>query len=75
MNETSRAGPFDVGDRVRVDIPDETRPDHKHHGKNGELIAVIPTGEGDHEGLTRCRVELDTGGTVDVGPQDLRPPI
>jgi ribosomal protein L21E len=74
MNETSPPGPFDVGDRVRIDIPDETRPDHKHHGKNGEVIAVIPIGE-QPEASGRFRVELDTGGAVDVGPQDLRPPI
>lgn len=74
MSDTSRAGPFDVGDRVRIDIPDETRPDHKHHGKNGEVIAVIPIGERSDTG-GRFRVELDTGGAVDVGPQDLRPPI
>ena len=74
MNDTTRSGPYDVGDRVRIDIPDETRADHKHHGRNGELIAVIPLGEPGAEG-GRFRVELDVGGTVDVGPQDLRPPI
>lgn len=76
MNDTTGAGPFDVGDRVRIDIPDETRPDHKHHGKNGEIIALIPIGEHEEsEPGGRFRVELDTGGAVDVGPQDLRPPI
>lgn len=73
MSDAPRTGPYDVGDRVRIDIPDETRPAHKHHGKNGEVIAEIPAGEPDS--VDRFRVELDTGGTVDVGPQDLRPPI
>ncbi|MFB6353582.1 MAG: hypothetical protein ABEJ92_05795 [Halobacteriales archaeon] len=74
MGDASRAGPFDVGDRVRIDVPDETRPEHQHHGKNGEVIAFIPAGDRP-DGAGRVRVELDTGGTVDVGPQDLRPPI
>lgn len=73
MSDAPRTGPYDVGDRVRIDIPDETRSAHKHHGKNGEVIAEIPAGEPD--AVDRFRVELDTGGTVDVGPQDLRPPI
>lgn len=73
MNDDPRTDPFEVGDRVRIDITDETRTDHKHHGKNGEIIAEIPS-EGP-ESVARFRVELDTGGTVDVGPQDLRPPI
>ena len=30
------------GDCVRIDIPDETDPDHqKYHGKHGEIVAVL----------------------------------
>lgn len=74
MSDTTPDTPFDVGDRVRIDIPDESRPEHRYHGKNGELIAVIPVGSG-AERNERLRVELDIGGAVDVGPEDLRPPI
>jgi len=31
------------GDRVRVDIPDETHPAHdSHHGRHSEVIAILP---------------------------------
>ena len=73
MEEPSTPGHFDVGDRVRIDIPDETRRDHKHHGRNGKIIAVVPVGGDAAAG--RYRVKLDVGGAVDVGPGDLRPPI
>ncbi len=70
---------FDVGDRCRIDIPNETDPDHVHHGKNGEIIAIIDdqasdiTGDEQDDGI--YRVKLDAGGTVDVRHRDLRPPI
>jgi ribosomal protein L21E len=33
---------FDEGDRVRIDIPDETDPDFEaYHGETGEVVAVI----------------------------------
>lgn len=78
MNHGTRSQTYAVGDRVRIDIPDETHPNHKHHGRNGEIIAVI---SGAHQsgmgGLQsgRYRVELDTGGAVDVEAHYLRPPI
>ena len=62
-----------VGDRVRIDIPDEKDPDHKmYHGKHGEVIAVIPD---DTEGSDIYRIEVDVGGTFDARAWDLRPPI
>lgn len=70
---------FGVGDRARIDIPDETDPDHRYHGRNGEIIAIIPdnassvTGAEQDDGI--YRVELGTGETVDVRSRDLRPPI
>lgn len=79
MREAPRGDTFDVGDRVRIDIPDETDPSHRYHGKNGEIISVIPEGPGAANGGSEAggtyRIELDIGGTVDVGPRDLRPPI
>lgn len=79
MNEPFHGGKLNVGDRVRIDIPDETDPDHKHHGKNGEIIAMVSdeasavTGDPKDDGI--YRVELDIGGIVDVRARDLRPPI
>ena len=33
---------FSEGDRVRIDIPDETDPDHQeYHGEHGRLVAVL----------------------------------
>jgi ribosomal protein L21E len=33
---------FHEGDIVRVDIPDQTDPDHNtYHGRTGEVIAVL----------------------------------
>lgn len=66
------------GDRVRVDIPDETDPDHRrHHGRHGRVIATIsssPDGDGDPEQVT-YRVAFDGGGFADLRFFDLRPPI
>jgi ribosomal protein L21E len=72
MTDQVRDETFDVGDRVRIDIPDEAHPDHPHHGKNGEVIAAIPVaetadGEADQHGR-QFRVALDVGGVVDVRP-------
>jgi hypothetical protein len=69
MEETSIGN----GDRVRIDIPDETDPDHKlYHGKHGEVISVISD---DTEDSDIYRIDLDTGGTFDARIWDLRPPI
>ena len=33
---------FAEGDRVRIDIPDETDPDHEpYHGVHGRVVAVL----------------------------------
>jgi hypothetical protein len=68
------------GDRTRVDIPDETDPDHDaYHGLHGTIVDVLEddadrvTGE-EREGLI-YRVELETGETVDFRWRDLRPPL
>lgn len=71
---------FSEGDRVRVDIPDETDPDHDaYHGAHGVVVAVVEddadvvTG-GEQEGEI-FRVELDSGEVADFRWRDLRPPI
>ena len=33
---------YHVGDRVRIDIPDETDPDHdRYHGKHGKIVDIF----------------------------------
>jgi len=73
--ESDQVQRFAPGDRVRVDIPDETHPDHrKYHGSHGEVIAVIPDDEVD-DGRQKYRVDFDTGGYADFPYWHLRPPI
>ena len=66
--------------RVRVDLPDESDPDHeKYHGQHGTVVAVYGDDAGDVTGDSRdgelFRVDLDSGGIVDLRWRDLRPPI
>ncbi|MGB9951077.1 hypothetical protein ACOZ4F_01545 (plasmid) [Haloarcula marismortui] len=69
---------FDTGDSVRIDIPDETDPDHDRlHGRHGTVVEIISDDAGavtddEREGYL-FRVELDDGETVDVRWRDLRP--
>ncbi len=71
---------FSEGDRVRIDIPDQSDPDHEpYHGVHGEIITTLS----DDAGLTTgneadshlYRVMLETGETADFRGRDLRPPI
>lgn len=71
---------FDEGDRVRIDIPDTTDPDHdQYHGVHGTIVEVLHdsadtvTG-GQFEGLI-FRLELNNGETADFRQRDLRSPI
>lgn len=69
-----------TGDRVRVDIPDESHPDHdRYHGKHGRVIATLPAAGEDVTGGDRreqkVRVEFDGGGYADFERLFLRPPI
>jgi ribosomal protein L21E len=71
---------FTEGDRVRIDIPDETDPDHDpYHGEHGQIVVVLAddadTVTGDDRDTQLYRVELDTGEQTDVRWRDLRPPI
>jgi len=72
---------FDEGDHIRIDIPDESDPDHDRlHGRHGEVVKVIADDAGEETGgprdsrLYRVRLE-DDGDTEDVRWRDLRPPI
>lgn len=69
---------FTEGDRVRIDIPDETDPDHEqHHGSLGTVVEVFRDDAGRETGDERdnylFRVDVDGGPVVDVRWRDLRP--
>ena len=40
---------YQVGDRVRVDIPERSDPDHRYHGEAGEIVEVL---QDDLSGIT-----------------------
>lgn len=67
------------GDRVRIDIPDETDPDHHLHGEHGRVVKTIDgdasAATGDERDSTLYRISTDDGETVDVRWRDLRPPL
>jgi len=71
---------FSKGDRVRIDIPDETDPDHEqYHGVHGHVVRVLTDDAeavtGDKRDDRLYRVSLSTGETVDFRWRDLRLPI
>ena len=68
------------GDRVRIDIPDETDPDYgTYHGKHGCVIQTLSDVAGDITGdesdSVIYRVEFNDGTHADFRIPDLRPPI
>ena len=71
---------FEEGDRVRVDIPDETDPDHDElHGKHGTVVELLSDDAGETTGSEQdsviYRIEVENGQTHDFRGHDLRPPI
>jgi ribosomal protein L21E len=70
---------FGEGDRVRIDIPDETDPDHRYHAAHGEIVTVVTddagTVTGDERDSKLYRIELPSGETVDLRWRDIRPPL
>lgn len=68
---------FGVGDRVRVDIPDEMDPDFGYHRERGEVVAVhedeVENVTGDERDRYLYDVRLDDGTTVSLRWRDLRP--
>jgi len=71
---------FTEGDRVRIDIPNETDPDHdRYHGLHGTIIDVVEDDAGVVTGDARdgviFQIELETGSTADFRCHDLRSPI
>lgn len=75
---TTRMRRFTEGDRVRIDIPDKSDPDHeRYHDAFGTVVDVLEDDAGLETGDVRdsalFRVELDRGIHVDVRWRDLRP--
>lgn len=70
---------FSEGDRVRIDIPDETDPDHHYHGDHGTITGILvddaPDVTGDHRDSQLYRVKLESDQTIDVRWRSLRPPL
>ena len=71
---------FETSDPVRIDIPDETDPDHElYHGKIGEVVEIIEDDAESHTGDERDShlfvVELDNGNVGHFRWRDLRPDV
>jgi len=71
---------FSEGDRVRIDIPEESDPDHEeYHGKHGRIVEILSDDAGavtsDPRDSCLYRVTLETGEEADFRWRDLRPPI
>ena len=71
---------FETGDRVRIDIPDETDPDFEWHGKHGTVVDVLEDDANKLTGDTAdgriYRIELEYERTqLDLRKQDLRAPF
>jgi len=69
---------FIVGDRVRVDIPDETDPDYdRYHGRHGAVSMIIEDDAsietGDERDGIIYRVKFENRTTADFRWRDLRP--
>ena len=70
---------FSEGDIVRIDIPDETDPDHeRYHGIQGTVVGVFEDDAGQATGDERdsllYRIELEDEHKEDFRWRDLRPP-
>ena len=69
---------FEIGDRVRVDIPNEDDPDHERlHRKQGTIVKMFEDDAGKQTGDPRdshlFRVEIDDDVVEDLRWRDLRP--
>lgn len=69
-----------VGDRARIDIPDETDPDHdRDHGEHGQIVDLLEGEAGmltdDERNSLIYRVAFSNGEELDFRHQSLRTPI
>ena len=71
---------FTEGNRVRIDIPDESDIDYERfHGEHGTIVSVLSDDTGSVTGNEQdsqiYRIQFDSGETMDFRRHDLRPPI
>jgi len=71
---------YDVGERVRIDIPDETDPDNEqYHGEHGQIADILEDEAGsltgDEQDSLIYQIQLDNGDNIDVRHRSIRPPI
>lgn len=69
---------FDIGDRVRVDIPDTSDPDHqRYHGCTGEITEILEDDaaaySGDERDSRLFGVEIESEVVEHFRWRDLRP--
>jgi hypothetical protein len=69
---------FEVGDRVRVDIPNENDPDHERlHRKDGIIVEIFEDDAGKETGDPRdsylFTVKIDVDTIENLRWRDLRP--
>lgn len=69
---------FEIGDRVRIDIPEETDLDHDRlHGRRGRVVDILEDDAGQETGDQRdshlFSVEFEDGIVEDLRWRDLRP--
>ena len=69
---------FEVGNRVRIDIPDKDDPDHERlHRKYGTIVEILEDDAGEETGDPRdsylFSVEIDDGTIEPLRWRDLRP--
>lgn len=69
---------FEVGDRIRADLPDETDHDHeRYHGRVAEVTKILEDAAGSATGDERdnilYRVKFENGDVADLRWRDLRP--
>lgn len=69
---------YEIGDRVRVTIPDSDDPDHRYHGEVGQIEEVLQddlsgvTGDPRDDFLYRIRFDDDALGRMSFRHHDLR---
>lgn len=68
---------FEVGDQVRIDIPDRDDPDYdRYHGKDGKIVNITTDDAGLETGDERDNVLYEVAfqdHTADFRWRDLRP--
>jgi len=71
---------YHVGNRVRIDIPDETNLNHdQYHGEHGQIVEILEdeadTRTVDQRDSIIYQIQLSDGEKIDVRHHAIRPPI